>query len=237
MNESEMLMWLASIERAPATVLSCRAEGIDCVRIEVSTAAHPVAGTFARPGQYVALGLPGGEARFFAIASAPPVTDRVEFVVQRGSAISDALATLAPGATVSMSAAMGEGYPVDVLRGGELVAFTTGTGLAAVRPVVDALLADGASPASLHVYHASTNADALVFADELARWTSAGVDVHTVFDTVPVRYVQDVWREDPAAPSPTAARYVVCGSAPMQRAVAESLRDAGVPDERVHYNW
>jgi len=232
-----MLAWLASIERTPATVLAVANEGDGCARIEVAATGHRLASTLVRPGQYVALGLPTGDARFFAVASAPPIGDRVEFVVQRGSAVSDALTELPAGSTVSMSEALGDGYPIDALRGGPVVAFTTGTGLAAVRPVFDALLADGLAADALHLYHGAPNAEALLFADDLERWSGLGVGVHTVFDAVPVRYVQDVWREDAAAPDAATARYVVCGSEPMQRAVAATLQASAVPDDRVHYNW
>ena len=83
----------------PTTVAEVLPAAEELMELILDLRGSGLVGTHLRPGQYVHLSLPGlGEAPF-AIASAPQAGGtRWEFLLKGGSALSDALIRLAPGA-------------------------------------------------------------------------------------------------------------------------------------------
>jgi NAD(P)H-flavin reductase len=137
--------------------------------------------TFDRPaekhehaGQVVVVKDPQGRAGYFALASAPGEPASL-WVRPQGDAAAW-LASLAPGTEVAPLCAIGGGFPTDADPQRAWLVLVTGTGLAAVRALVEARLTT-ASPSSVTVIHGARSEADRPGADMLQGWADRGVTV------------------------------------------------------------
>jgi NAD(P)H-flavin reductase len=226
-----------------ATVVAVRHETSWCSRVRVSLPEAHAAFAEMTPGQYVALAPPGHEARWFVLASTAAEVPVVEFLIGRGSAVSDALVALQPGDAVRLSVPQGAGFPMARLATRPVVMFASGTGLAAVKPVIDTLLASPSPPPIALYYQERLRVEAsspqceFALTGELARWRSASVDVHLACDAAPngpSERVELLW--EPGADAST-SEYVICGSPQLDARVGARLSAAAIATEQVHRNY
>ncbi|HER42945.1 MAG TPA: oxidoreductase, partial [Candidatus Eisenbacteria bacterium] len=93
-----------------------------------------------RAGQFMQLTVPGvGEAPFTP-SSSPSVTEKMEITILRTGTVTDALHELEPGAKVGLRGPFGKGYPLDKMKGKEVLLVGGGVGLAPLRSLIYALL-------------------------------------------------------------------------------------------------
>lgn len=96
---------------------------------------------FTAPGQFVkARANAGAKEAFMAIASGPGHGQAIELLVQKtdaGNAAADLLANVNAGETVEMTAPAGKGFPVDGERGRDVLLLAGGSGISAIRSVVE----------------------------------------------------------------------------------------------------
>src|SRR5262245_30713367 len=114
----------------------------DLTSITLDLHGTPLVGEHKLPGQHVKLSVPGvGEAPF-AIASVPDAKSRrFDFLIKGGTHVADALSKLPRGATVRISKPTG-GFPIDKAKGRTLLLFATGSGISAIRSVIEAIVAE-----------------------------------------------------------------------------------------------
>ena len=189
-------------------------------------------------GQYVTVSIPGHEPAFFALANRPG--EPVELLVKAVGDAAEVLATLSPGETVEMTDADGPGFGVDPSGSGPVVILANGSGISAVRPVINSLLPHLADRPVTLLYGVLTTAHRSFLAD-LERWARAGVSVRTVVGgsaedwTGDVGYVQDVAQRLGLYTSD--ATVVLCGVPAMLDAARALATAAGVPDAQVRLNF
>lgn len=178
-------------------------------------------GDHTRPGQFVAVHVPGHKPAWFAIASLPG--QPIELLVKVPGEVASILAAMAPGATFQVSDPMGKGFPLERVLGQPLVVLATGSGISAVRPVIAAEVAAGL-PRPVTLYYGIRSEEGRAFTDDLVAWTRAGVEVHVVISrpgeewTGPIGYVQHFARERGDVRGGVGV--VLCG----QKAMAEEVR-------------
>lgn len=224
----------SQIALRPARVLARSDEAGLYHRLVLSTEGTGLDTTYRWPGQYLAARVGGEPARYFALAGDVAQRDRVELLVAPGSPTSDALGAVEVGDVIELSEAMGAGYPVEALRGRPLVIFATGTGIAAVRPLVLWRAAEGDGARTI-LYQSHTGRAA--FATEWPGLVQRGVRVVLVPPGGAGGFAQDRFAASPPVEDVRATEYVICGSEAAQRAIEERLRGMGVPEAQIHYNW
>src|SRR4030042_323105 len=84
-------------------------------------------------GEYSVFGV--GEATF-CISSSPTRRDHFEFAVQRAGKVTNALHRLGVGAEIGFGGPFGNSFPLDYLRGKNLVFVAGGIGLAPLRSLI-----------------------------------------------------------------------------------------------------
>lgn len=136
-----------------------------------------LAGLYTRPGQYVRASVDGAEEGVFAIASHPKGASRYELLVKRGSAAADALLALPAGAKILLSAPMGQGFPLERARGRRLLLFATGSGISAIRPVIEAVRAERQAFGAVTLFFGVRRPEEFAFQDEIALWQADGIEV------------------------------------------------------------
>lgn len=191
-----------------------------------------------KPGQYVTVSVPGHEPAFFALANRPGTP--VELLVKGAGDAAEVLAALSPGESVQMTDASGPGFGVDPFGTDPVVILANGSGISAVRPVVESLLPELGNRSVTFLYGVLTTAHRSFLAD-LERWARVGVQVRTVVGgsaedwTGDLGYVQDVAHElGLFTPNATV---VLCGVPPMIDAARALCAAAGVPDAQVRVNF
>jgi NAD(P)H-flavin reductase len=144
------------------------ADGLFHVTVDV--AGTPLAGAHKLPGQYVKLSIEGVGESYFAIASAPGAGNRFELLLKRGSALSDAVDALRPGAEVKISAPSGKGFPLEQARGKNLLLFATGSGISPIRSVVALIRAERTSFGQVTLFFGVRTPSSFAYERELASW-------------------------------------------------------------------
>jgi ferredoxin-NADP reductase len=228
---------LSSLQSSPARVVANVVENAVAHRLTLDVTGHSLAATYVVAGQFAAVGAQADDLRYFALASPMSASPMVELLVAPNHEVSAALCALAPGQTVWLSAALGDGFGLENTGASELVVFVTGTGIAAVRPII-ADFGYGRPSRSLTVYYSERPGVRHAFGDEVAAWRARGVRVELLGgEQADNTFVQDAWSRDVLRPPATDAHYIVVGAPAMQQAVLAVLSSAGVPPEKVHFNY
>lgn len=233
----------ADRERWTGHIARLTPEGAPYLSLEV--AMDPAqAARLHHPAQYTTLGFGALTPRFLVIASAPGErADRWRFLIKRESTLGRALeAEGAPGQPIVLSAPEGPGFGVPGPQGppaGEVLMFTTGSGIATLRPVLDHLLdahPDALARTTLH--YGESRAEDFVYSEALARWREAGCTIRLAASQpapgVQGRYVQEAFA--PEAHDLQRATALLSGAPVMMRIVSATLLRLGVAPERLRVN-
>jgi sulfhydrogenase subunit gamma (sulfur reductase) len=180
-------------------------------------------------GQYSVFGL--GEATF-CISSSPTRPDHLEFAVQRVGRVTNALHRLGVGAEIGFRGPYGNSFPLDELKGKNLVFVGGGIGLAPLRSLIWNVIDNRDKYKKIDIiYGARTPAD-LCFRYDLEAWDKdKTINMVTTIDreaegwTGKVGLVPNVLTE--AAPSAKDAVAIVCGPPIMIRFTFPALEKLG----------
>jgi len=132
------------------------------------------------PGQFLQISLPGyGEAPI-SFCSSPTQTQSFGLCVQAVGNLSEAMHELRPGDFVGVRGPYGHGFPIEQMRGRDILCVAGGIGLAPLRSLIN-YVADRRSEFGrmILVYGARTPAERL-FKDDLATW-DARDDFETLY--------------------------------------------------------
>lgn len=180
------------------------------------------------PGQFVQIyrdADPKARSRAYSVASLPSALPGLEFCIKLypGGLLSEYFKTVQLGMPVVIKAPFGR----FTLRSGAntpSVFVVTGTGIAPVRPMVQALLASD-SKATVTLIQGHRTESGIFFREEFA----ALAQQHANFAYVPTispRYVTQVLRELKLEPS---THFYLCGNPAMVREASVQLVERGVP--------
>jgi len=137
-----------------------------------------------KPGQFAFVSAFGvGEAPF-GIANIPKNGDStLDFAINRLGSVTTALHELGEGDMVGVRGPMGNGFPMDKLKGKNLIVLGGGIGGAPLRPVIQYVLANRADYGHFKILWAARNPSLLVFTDEYDEWRSApDTELHLTVD-------------------------------------------------------
>jgi NAD(P)H-flavin reductase len=190
-----------------------------------------------RPGQFVMAALPAFSAAPISVSRFTP--DGLELTIRAAGAATRALCALRRGDSFGVRGPLGRGWPVEAAVDRDVVIVTGGIGLAPLRPLVDAVLADrGRFGAVRLLYGARTPGDRL-FVDELSRLEGgADIDVGQTVDRAGPEWLGRVGVVtelfDRATWDGAGATAFICGPERMMEATVDVLRERGIVDERIY---
>ncbi len=218
----------------PARVVASVAESEHVQRVRLDVSGHPLMQSLQTAGQYVILGTADTEPRYFVVASTCADLPVAEFLIGRGSPTSDALCNMAPGGEVFLSEALGKGFgePAD----GPLVLFGSGTGVAALRPVIQAELQGGRLRRPVALFQSRSQGQFVELERECEQWRQQGVTV-VLTDGGSGQWVHELFDAWAERPSLETCHFLLCGSTRLVQSVTEYLRQHHVPDGHVHFNY
>lgn len=186
-------------------------------------------------GEYSVFGV--GEATF-CISSSPTRRDHLEVAVQRVGKVTNALHRLGVGAEMGFRGPFGNSFPLDSLRGKNLVFVAGGIGLAPLRSLIWNVIDNRDQYENIDIIYGARSPNDLCFKYDLAAWDEEKtVKMTTTVDkgdeswTGNVGFVPQILEQ--VAPSAKNAAAIVCGPPVMIRFTFPILEKLGFTPERM----
>jgi NAD(P)H-flavin reductase len=212
-----------------ATVASTVPETRDTVTLRLETADEALLA--ARPGQFVMVELPAFAAPPISISRIRP--DGLDLTIRSAGPATAALTALPPGAQVGLRGPLGRGWPIDAAIGRDVIVVAGGIGLAPLRPLIEAVLADRPRFGAVRLYvGARTPHDRLFVAETSALAGRADIEVDEIVDRAGPEWLGRVGIVtqlfDQALWDGSRVTAFVCGPERMMQATAAALEQRGV---------
>lgn len=221
----------------PYRVVECVRELADVttLRIEPRVATR----TSAKPGQFNMLYAFGiGEAAI-SISAHEENEGELSHTIRDVGKVSHALCHMKAGAEVGLRGPFGNGWPIGVAEGCDIVIVAGGLGLAPLRTAIEALLARREQYGRVTILLGFRSPDDLLFPELIREWrTQLDVEVHVTVD-----HADGEWRGHVGVVTTLIQRArfdakgclaFICGPEIMMRFSAQALVGAGVSPARIH---
>ena len=125
-----------------------------------------------KAGQFVQLTLPGvGEAPFTP-SSSPLESRRIAITILQTGSVTDQLHRCEAGRQLGLRGPFGKGYPIDKVKGKEVLVVGGGVGLAPLRALILALLEDLSGVKRLSIKYGARTMEELLYRDEYEQWAA-----------------------------------------------------------------
>lgn len=224
---------LARIERILPQILDHRLFQLKFVDEEVVKAFSHA------PGQFVEVSILGvGEAPI-SISSPPTRPGIIEICVRKAGSVTSALFELQKGDLIALRGPFGRGFPMDLLKGQDLLLVAGGLGMAPLRSLLQAVLDDRRSYGDLVLMYGARNPDDLLFKYELLG----------LMNRTDIKYLlsvdvdeEGIWRQyvgvvtglfEEVQLNPETTFCAMCGPPIMYRFVLQELLERKIRPERI----
>jgi len=191
------------------------------------------------PGQFVEVTVLGvGEAPI-SISSPPTRPGIIEICVRKAGSVTGALFELQKGDLIALRGPFGRGFPLDILKGQDLLLVAGGLGMAPLRSLLQAVLDDRASYGDLVLMYGARNPDDILFKYELLG----------LMNRTDIKYLlsvdideEGIWRQyigvvtglfERVELNPQTTFCALCGPPIMYRFVVKELLKRNIPTERI----
>jgi anaerobic sulfite reductase subunit B len=223
----------------PYRVVSRRADTDDTVTLELTHDAEPLP-AFS-PGQFAMLTAYGIGEVPISLSRLPDTREgrasRLTHTLRAVGAVTRALYAAAPGTVIGVRGPFGTSWNVASAAGHDVVIVAGGIGLAPVRPVVQAVLADRSRYGEVVLLVGARTPADLLYPGELDRWAAAGVQVGVTVDRPADGWTGHVGVVSALVPAarfePARTVAFVCGPEVMMRFTARALLGRGLPPSRL----
>jgi sulfhydrogenase subunit gamma (sulfur reductase) len=191
-----------------------------------------------RPGQFAFVSAFGvGEAPF-GLTSTPLRGPVLEFAVNKVGTVTSALHGLGEGDAVGVRGPFGNWFPLDEMKGKNVILLGGGIGGAPLRPVIHTLLDNRADYGKLAILWAARSPSLLVFTEEFDDWRAAPhTELHLTVDRGDETWTDNVGLItellEQVAPSPENAVTVTCGPPIMIKFTLLTLEKLGFTPEQM----
>lgn len=124
------------------------------------------------PGQFMLLTVFGAGEAPFTLCSMPGDEPLVRLTVRRypGGRVTEALHEMKPGEHAGIRGPFGNGFPLDELRGRDVLVVAGGIGMAPQRGLIEAILNERDDFGKLTVFYGMANPAQMLYKDLMAEW-------------------------------------------------------------------
>ncbi|WP_031516507.1 FAD/NAD(P)-binding protein [Desulfofalx alkaliphila] len=192
------------------------------------------------PGQFAELMVYGKGEAPFGIASSPTEPGILKFSVAKVGVVSTALHLLEEGSIVGVRGPLGNWYPVEDLKGKNIVIIGGGFAFTTLRSTIEYLLdpARRGDYGDLTVIYGARNPGLLLYKDELKKWSERDdINLVTTIDrpvegwTGRTGFIPAVVKEE--APSAENTVCIICGPPVMIKFTQPVLEELGFTPEQI----
>ncbi len=193
-----------------------------------------------QPGQFVMVAIPGvGEAPISISSSPSRSNGRFELCVRRMGDVTGALHRMKPGDVVGIRGPFGHGFPIEQMRGKDILFAPGGLGLAPLRSLINQVLDERGSFGRVIILYGAKRPAELLFRDELEQWAARDdVELHVTVDrgdetwTGNIGVITTLFPKVTVDPRNTVA--VTCGPPIMYRFVLMEMLGKGIPETQIY---
>jgi NAD(P)H-flavin reductase len=188
-------------------------------------------------GQVGQLSVFGVGESTFVISSPPTRKEFLQFSVMRVGEVTQRIHQLQPGDQIGVRAPLGNGFPIESLKGKDILFVGGGIGMAPLRTLLLYMIDNRADFGNITTIYGARTPNDLCYRYEFDEWRNGKVDlVLTVDAEFPgwkerVGFVPTVLKEE--APSPNNRVAIVCGPPIMIKFVLFGLKELGFEDEQI----
>ena len=200
------------------------------------------------PGQFVMLSVLGvGEAPISITSSPSRSNGNFELCVRKVGDVTGALHAMQPGARVGIRGPFGNGFPIDRMRGKDVLFAPGGLGLAPLRSLINQVLDERDDFERVMILYGAKQRSELLFRDELNEWVERD-DVECLL-TVDCEDEDEGWQPEQTLEcnigvittlfpqieidaKDTIA--ITCGPPIMYRFVLMEMLDKGIPESNIY---
>ncbi len=192
------------------------------------------------PGQFVMLTIPGvGEAPISITSSPSRSNGHFELCVRRMGDVTTALHRLEPGASVGIRGPFGHGFPIDEMRGKDILFAPGGLGLAPLRSLINQVLDQRDDFGRVIILYGAKRPAELLFREELDEWAQRkDIEFHVTVDRGDetwqghVGVITTLFPQISVDPLTTVA--ITCGPPVMYRFVLIEMLGKGIPERQIY---
>ncbi len=195
------------------------------------------------PGQFAEISVFGKGEAPFGMASTPTRPGRLEFSVSTIGMLTGALHNMEKGDTVGVRGPLGNGYPVEDLKGKNLLLIGGGFGFSTLRSLTNYVLDEGnrGDYGSLTVIYGARKPGLLLYKEDLTSWQQRpDMELHLTVDVEAdgwqgrVGLVPDVVRS--VAPGAGNTVAVICGPPVMMKFSLPRVKELGFGDDSILFS-
>ncbi len=190
-----------------------------------------------RPGQFVQLSMFGiGEAPF-SISSTPTRKGFIELGIRRTGSVTNAIHNLEIGDVVGIRGPYGNGFPIENLKGRNLLFVAGGIGLVPLRSLINYVIDRRSQFGDVTIFYGTRSPSEIIFKDEIAAWDALDdVDFLMTVDAGDknwngnVGVVTTLFQKRDIDPDTVA---LVCGPPVMYKFVVKELLKIGIGRDEI----
>ncbi|KPL18445.1 MAG: heterodisulfide reductase subunit F [Anaerolineae bacterium SM23_84] len=193
------------------------------------------------PGQFCEISVFGKGEAPFGIASSPTEPGPLKFTVNKAGVLTTALHQMEEGEVLGLRGPLGNGFPLDVFEGHNLVIIGGGFAFTTLRSLTAYILHGPNRDCfkDVTIIYGARRPGLLLYKEDLAAWEQRkDISVHLTIDsaapewTKHVGFVPDVVEK--VAPKAKGTYAVICGPPIMIRFTMPKLTALGFPPERIY---
>ena len=126
-------------------------------------------------GEFVQLSVPGlGEAPFTP-SSSPNVKEKMEITIMEAGEVTGKLHRMKPGETLGIRGPYGKGYPLEEMKGRDVLVVGGGVGLAPLRSLLYMLMAQPDEYGKIALKYGARTPDHIIYKDQVEKWKDDSV--------------------------------------------------------------
>ncbi len=190
------------------------------------------------PGQFLQISIFGiGEAPI-SISSSPLNKNRIGICVRKAGDVTTSIHKLEKGSCLGVRGPLGKGFPVEEMKGRDLLFIAGGLGLAPLRSLINYALEKRDDFAKITILYGAKSPDDILFTEELDLWKSKDdIDLDITVDKS-----DDIWPGKsgvitrlipPLKIKPSTTYALVVGPPIMYKYVLLELQAKQIPDDHI----
>ena len=190
-----------------------------------------------RPGQFMMVYVFGEGEIPISISGDPAQRDRIVQTVRAVGSVSRAICKAKEGTAIGLRGPFGSAWPTEFAEERDVVLVAGGIGLAPLRPVLHAVMANRRRYRSVFLLAGARTPDIFLYRREVDRWRKGGIDVRLTVDAAAPGWqgsVGPVTTLIPRVPfDRSRAVAFIVGPEIMMRIVVQAFVQRGIPNDRL----
>jgi len=192
------------------------------------------------PGQFAEVSVVGVGECPIGIASSPTEKGSIKFTIKRMGEVTTALHNMELGDTIGIRGPLGNGWPVEEMKGKNLVIIGGGFAFSTLRSLTVYALDDEHRKdyANIQIIYGNRNSSEILYEDDLSKWDERDdIDVVLTIDQEEenwkkeVGFIANIVKK--VKPSSDNAMVFVCGPPIMIKTTQDALKELNFKDEQI----